>query len=127
MRPRSADFDTHIRTDHTAVKRAWLIRDGKVVQEVNVHGGSVVADRAAANLRTFTIDISDTDLVPEGQASLASPFGTQVLLESGVLIPATDIREALNDTVNGWAVSDTSTGVLNGLRDNGSGALVIGP
>lgn len=125
MRPRSSDFDTHIRTDHTAVKRARLIRDGKVVQEVTVHGGSVTADRSAANLRTFEIDISDTDLVPEGQASLASPFGTLLQLESGVLIPATDSRQALNNSVNGWSVS--GTGVLNGLKDNGSGVLVIGP
>lgn len=130
MQGHSDGFAASVRKSHVAVCQVDVIQDGKVVQQLAVHAGSVSADRTAAQMRSFDVDVSDPSgvLTPEGMTSLLAPFGTRLQLWRGVRLVDVDTRVAFASTVAGWSVSGTSTGVLNGVVGSPTdGALVLGP
>lgn len=127
MQGHSADFDTAIRRPHQAVSRADLIADGKVIRELEVHAGAVTADRTAAQMRSFSIDVLDRDgtLLPTGMGSDLAPFGARVQLYRGVRISNTDTIEARYDATRPWTPL-TPIGSMNGVKIDVDGGLIIG-
>lgn len=128
MRGVSEAMAAALKTSHTAAVRCKVIRDGQVVRVLDVHAGSVTQDAQASQRTTIEIEVADPDgeLTPEGMESLLAPFGTRLQVERGVRLENVEFRVAENNAGTGWAVSDQAPGVLNGLKDDGSGALVIG-
>jgi hypothetical protein len=129
MRGHSNALDAAVQTSGTTVIRANLLRDGKVVRPLDVHGFTVTSDGTAAQRTTIQLDVTvpeGDDLVPVDMTSFLSPNGDRIQVDMGARIQDETFLVALNGVAQGWAVSDTSTGVLNGLKDNGTG-LVIGP
>jgi hypothetical protein len=128
MQGHSDEFATVVRKSHTAVCKATTVQDGKAAQELAVHAGSVTADRTAAQMRSFEVEIADPTgtLTPEGMTSLLAPFGTRLQLWRGARIASVETRVALHNTAGSWQVSGTSTGVMNGVAVVG-GVLTLGP
>jgi hypothetical protein len=124
----SSDFATTIQTPHTAVVAAEAIQNGKVVADLEVHAGSVTADRTAAQMRTMQFEIIDRDgtLTPDGMTSLLAPFGTRIQLYRGVRIKNVAVQSAVYNAANPWTPR-TSTGVMSGVRIDANGNLVLGP
>lgn len=130
MQGRSPEFDATISKSHTAVQQVDVIRDGKVVDQLAIHAGSVTADRTAAQMRTFEIDVSDPNgtLVPDGMTSELAPFGTRVQLRKGVRISNVQVQAVFYGTTASWVPSGTSTGVLSSvLIDPSDGSITLGP
>lgn len=129
MQGHSAEFDEALRLSHTAVSRAELISDGKVIRELEVHAGSVTADRTAAQMRSFGIDILDRDgtLLPTGMGSDLAPFGSRIQLYRGVRLVNVDTISLIRGggTTVTWTPGDT--GVMNGVTTDTDGGLILGP
>jgi hypothetical protein len=125
---RSAEFDAIVRKPHTAVPRADVIQDGKVVAQLPIHSGSVAADRTAAQMRSFEVEVSDPkgELTPEGMTSTLAPFGTRMQLYRGVRISNVETSAVLYDSANPWTPK-TDTGVMNSVKIGADGALTLGP
>lgn len=122
MQGHSDAFDETLRRPHTAVCAVELITDGKVIRQLEVHAGSVTADRTAAQMRSFSVDIIDRDgdLLPTDMTSELAPFGARVQLYRGVRISSTDTVGARYDAAHPWG------GVLNGVKIDVDGGLVLG-
>lgn len=129
MQGHSAAFEQAVSGSHIANCLVDVIQDQKVVATLVAHSGSVTADRTAAQMRSFDVEITDPTgtLTPEGMGALLAPFGTRLQLWRGVRLSSTDIIALRNNTQASWAVSDTSTGVLNGVVGSASGALTLVP
>lgn len=131
MQGRSAAFDATVSKPHRAVSRADVIQDGKVVAQLTAaHTGSVTADRTAAQMRSFEVELSDPDgsLTPEGMGSLLAPFGTRLLISKGARISSVAIQAAFYGTPASWVPSGNSTGVFSStLVDPSDGSLTLGP
>lgn len=127
MQGHSADFDATIRRPHTATSRADLIADGKIIRELEVHAGAVTADRTAAQMRSFSIDVLDRDgtLLPTGMGSDLAPFGARVQLYRGVRISSTATVGIFGDVQHPW--TPITTGVMNGVKVAVDGGLILGP
>lgn len=127
MQGHSPEFDEALRRSHTAVSRAELISDGKVIRELEVHAGSVTADRTAAQMRSFGIDIIDRDgtLLPTGMGSDLAPFGSRIQLYRGVRLAAVDTISLVRGAGAPW--TPTATGVMNGVVIDVDGGLILGP
>lgn len=116
MQNRSSEFDDIVRTDHTSACQVDHIRQGKVVETLDITSGpGVTADRIGAALRTIQFQSSDF-------TSPVTPFGSRVQMWGGVLIPRSGLHEQVNDATHGWAGWD-----WNGLKVDGTNAVVIGP
>lgn len=129
MRGTSAAFDAAVVTDHQAICHVDVVRDGKVIRELVVHSGSVKADRTAAQMRSFDVEVSDPDgdLTPEGISALLAPFGTRLQISRGVRIGNVQTQVSFHNTAASWSVV-TPFGRLNGVvGDPSTGALRLGP
>jgi hypothetical protein len=128
MQGRTPGFDATGSKPHRAVSRVDVIQNGKVVNQLAIHAGSVTADRTAAQMRSFQVEVSDPDgtLTPEGMTSELAPFGTRIQIWRGVRIGDTQTATGFYNAANPWTPK-TSTGVLNGLKIDTDGGLVIGP
>lgn len=117
-----------LRRSHTAVSRADLISDGKVIRQLEVHAGSVAADRTAAQMRSFAIDAIDRDgtLLPTGMGSDLAPFGSRVQLYRGVRISSVDLVTTVYDAAHPWTPT-TPSGLMSGLKIATDGSLTLGP
>ncbi len=127
MRGHSNALDAAVQTSGTTVLRANLLRDGKVVRPLDVHGFTINSDGIAAQRTTIELYVTvpeGDDLVPVDMTSLLAPNGDRIQVEMGARLVDETFQVQLNGVAAGWAVSNT--GVLNGLRDDGTG-LVIGP
>lgn len=129
MQGHSGEFAAAVRKSHTAVSRVDVVQDGRVVQQLSVHAGAVTADRMAAQMRSFDVEVSDPShtLTPEGMTSLLAPFGTRLQLWRGVRLEDVETRVAFHNTAGSWAVSDASMGVMNGVTVDNDGRLTLGP
>lgn len=129
MRGTSKDLQNAVVGDHDATSRVDVVRDGRVIQQLAVHKGSVVADRTAAQMRTFDVEVSDPTgtLTPEGMASLLAPFGTRLQLYRGVRLQDVNVTRFYANSVNQWQVT-TPQGQMNGVVvDHSEGYLGLGP
>lgn len=129
MRGTSPAFDAAVVTNHQAICQVDVLQDGKVVRQLAVHSGSVKADRTAAQMRSFDVEVSDPDgtLTPDGISALLAPFGTRLQLYRGVRIKNVQTQVAFYNTQSSWSVV-TPFGQLNGVvGDPTTGALRLGP
>lgn len=128
MQGRSPEYDVTYSKPHTAVYAADVIQDNKVVDKLEVHSGSVAADRTAANMRSFQLELIDRTgtLTPTDMTSTLAPFGTRMQIYRGVRIKNTDTVGARYDAANPWT-STTPDGVTNGVTVDTDGALILGP
>jgi hypothetical protein len=128
MQGRTPEFDATVSRPHRAVSRCDVIQNGKVVNELAIHAGSVTADRTAAQMRSFQVEVSDPDgtLTPENMTSQLAPFGTRVQIWRGTRIENTQTVTGFYNAANPWT-PQTPTGDLNGLKIDTDGGLVIGP
>jgi hypothetical protein len=129
MQGRPQDFDATIIKPHVAVQQVDVIQYGKVVDQLTIHAGSVVADRTAAQMRTFEIEVADPNgtLTPDGMTSTLAPFGTRVQLYKGVRISNVEVQAVFYGTTNSWLPSGTSTGVLASTKVDTDGSITLGP
>src|SRR5882724_2165006 len=128
MQGRSAAFDATVSKPHRAVSRADVIQDGKVVAQLAAaHTGSVAADRTAAQMRSFEVELSDPDgtLTPEGMGSLLAPFGTRLQISRGVRISSVEVQAAFYGSAASWVPSGGSTGVLCSVKVDTDGSLTL--
>lgn len=127
MQGRSSAFDATAKKPHQAISRVDVIRNGKVVDRLDVHAGAVTADRTAAQMRSFQVEVSDPTgtLTPEGMSSELAPFGTRVQIWRGVRIKSTETADVLYNAAFSWA--PLSTGVMNGVKIDTDGGLILGP
>lgn len=128
MQGRAPEFDATVSKPHRAVSRVDILQNGKVVNELAIHAGSVTADRTAAQMRSFQVEVSDPDgtLTPEDMTSQIAPFGTRVQIWRGVRIQNTQTVTGFYNAANPWTPL-TPTGDLNGLKLDTDGSLIIGP
>lgn len=130
MQARSPEFDTTVSKPHTAVQQVDVIQSGKVVDQLAIHSGSVTADRTAAHMRTFEVEVSDPNgtLTPSGMTSELAPFGTRIQLYKGVRIIDVQVQGVFYGTTSSWIPSGTSTGTLSSVLVNPSdGSITLGP
>lgn len=129
MQGRSAQFDTTISKPHTAVAAVNVIQDGKVVQQLAVHSGSVPADRMAAQMRSMECQVSDPTgtLTPVDMNSLLAPFGTRIQMFRGVQNSSVSVQSAVYGTASSWVPSGRSTGVFVSTKVDADGFLTLGP
>lgn len=119
----SGDFDRLVKTTHQHIAKVEVHRDGVQVQTLNVHAGSVDADRNNKLMRRFNASVADPDglLTPEGIRDLLAPFGTELHLFTGISIPIVIDFVSLNEAADDW-----NSGTGFGVTVNGSGYLVMG-
>lgn len=129
MQGHSAEFDAALRKSHTATSRCDLISDGKVIRQLEVHAGSVTADRTAAQMRSFGVDILDRDgtLLPTGMGSDLAPFGSRIQLYRGVRLAAVNTISLLRGVGISPSWAPAGAGVMNGVKVDTDGGLILGP
>jgi len=129
MQDHSQELDATLSKPHTAVSRVDVIEDGKVTRYLPIHAGAVTADRMAAQMRAFDIEVSDPDgtLTPTGMDSDVAPFGRRIQMYRGARISDTEFQSVLYNAANPWTVSGLSTGVFVSVKVDGSGSLTLGP
>lgn len=129
MRGSTKTFQSSVVSNHMAICRVDVIRDGRIVQQLAVHKGQVTADKTAAQMRNFDVEVSDPNgtLTPEGMASLLAPFGTRLQLWRGIRFEnVTTVRFYANSPAAWQAV--TPQGQMNGtVADQATGELKMGP
>lgn len=129
MRGTSPDFDDAVVQSHQAICQVDVIQNNKVIRQLAVHSGSVMADRTAAQMRSFDVEVSDPDgtLTPDGISALLAPFGTRLQIYRGVRIDNVVTVVGFFNTQDSWSVV-TTFGQLNGVvGDPSTGALRLGP
>lgn len=128
MQGRSGEFDDTVQKSHIAVVAADVVKDGKVVANLEPHAGSMTADRTAAQMRTFQFEVIDRDgtLAPTGMTSLLAPFGTRVQLYRGVRIRSGDTASLTYSGGNTW-IPTTPIGQMVSVKVDIDGSLTLGP
>ena len=119
----SPEFQVAVRGPHLHVARVDVVRDGAVVRTLDVHRGSVDADRSNRILRRFDAQVADAagELTPAGIRDLLAPFGVVLRLYRGVRIPVVTRLSAIDDTQAQWAA-----GTRSGTSADPGGDLVLG-
>jgi hypothetical protein len=129
MRGSSKAFQSAVVGDHISICRVDVVRDGRVVQQLAVHKGGVTADKTAAQLRNFDVEVSDPEgtLTPAGMASLLAPFGTRLQLWRGIRFENITTLRFYANSPDAWQVV-TPQGQMNGVvADPSTGELRMGP
>jgi hypothetical protein len=126
MQSHSADYDTTIVESHTAGGKLVIINEAdQVVLELEPIGGSVTADRTAAQWRSFTAVIADPDgtLTPESIASQLGP-GCRVQAFRWVKIEDTQYLGFSYTRQADWDVH-TPDGIISGVVADSNGVLTL--
>lgn len=88
MYPSSANFKNAVLSDHIVVSKAEVWNGDTKLQEINVVTGSVEISSSQAIRRTCSLDLvtdrTSTNLVPDNQFDLLTPFGNELRLYRGV-------------------------------------------
>jgi hypothetical protein len=119
----SPEFRDAVRAPHQHVARVEVLRDGAVIRTLDVHGGSVDADRSNRILRRFEATVADPtgELTPGDMRDLLAPFGTEVRLYRGARIPVITDATDVDATPEQWAEGEH----INTIAHS-SGDLVLG-
>lgn len=117
------EFAILVKGSHQHICRVDVVQEGVVVLNLQVHAGTVDADRNNKFMRRFTATVADPDqtLTPATIRDLLAPFGTILKLYMGVRVPVIADIVSLNETANDWG-----EGQSWGVKVNGSGFLVLG-
>jgi hypothetical protein len=88
----SAAFKSAIATDHVVVSKAEVWAGDQKLQEINVKSGTVTISSSAAVRRTCNLELvtnrTSTNLVPDNDFDLLTPFGNELRLYRGVEYPS---------------------------------------
>jgi hypothetical protein len=119
----SPEFRDAVRAPHQHVARVEVLRDGAVIRTLDVHGGSVDADRSNRILRRFEATVADPtgELTPGDMRDLLAPFGTEVRLYRGVRVAVITDATDVDTTPEQWAEGEH----INTIAHS-SGDLVLG-
>lgn len=100
----SSEFQALVKTSHQAVCRVEIIKNGVVVLVLDVHDGSVVADRTAGQMRRFICTASDPSgtLTPVDITGILAPFGTRCIIYKGVRITDILLIDDVADRAERW-------------------------
>lgn len=122
MQRASAALQAAVQSDYQRVSRVKLIREGVVIQEVDVHSGSVTADGSAEQMRRFTAEVSDPtgERTPYDLDDDFAPFGTEVVVETGARIPVMSEVSLIVDSAADWSTGTRFQTSISG------GDLVLG-
>lgn len=115
-----------VRRSHTPVARGDIIDDGKVIHQLILTGGQITSDRQAAQMRTFEVQLVD----PDGEIDYEDLlFGKRIQLYRGAVdqVASVDNHAVFYGTTTSWVPSGSSTGVMNGVKVDTDGSLVLGP
>lgn len=87
--PRSAEFDAAVVAPHRSLRTRATVT-GTAITDVAVSGGSVSVDAGRAVRRTCTATILDPlgSLVPDSGGDVLTPFGAELTLEAGFVLPS---------------------------------------
>jgi hypothetical protein len=84
----SEDFLGALRGSHTVKSTVDVFFAGTLVMSgLAIQDGSVTVDESSAVRRTATITVSDPDLDPAGIIDMLAPFGTELLIQRGIVFP----------------------------------------
>lgn len=124
----SSNFAETIQNHHTAVIAAKVIKNDVVVANLEVHAGSVTADKTAAQMRTLEFEIIDRDgtLAPTSMDSMLVPFGAQILLERGVRNKSTQTLSAQWNKAKPWTPQTPVGQMVSTKIDLADGSLTLG-
>lgn len=119
----SEELARTVRGPHTSVALVEVVRDGAVIRTLAVHHGEVDGDRSNRILRRFSAKVADPtgELTPAGIRDLLAPFGTELRLYRGALIPGVQTFTDVDDTAAQWA-----DGTRVGTVADAAGDLVLG-
>lgn len=122
------NFAETIQNHHTAVIAAKVIKNDVVVANLEVHAGSVTADKTAAQMRTLEFEIIDRDgtLAPTSMDSMLAPFGAQILLERGVRNKSTQTLSAQWNKAKPWTPQTPVGQMVSTKIDPSDGSLTLG-
>jgi hypothetical protein len=88
MYPSSAAFKAAVRTDHIVIAKAEVWASDQKLQEINISEGSVSVNASSAVRRTCEVTLvtgrETTNLVPDNDFDLLTPFGNELRLYRGV-------------------------------------------
>jgi len=117
------EFALLVKGSHQHICRVDVLQEGVVVISLQVHAGTVDADRNNKYMRRFTATVADPDqtLTPATIRDLLAPFGTILKLYLGVRVPVIAEFVSLNETADDW-----SEGESWGVQSNVDGFLVLG-
>lgn len=89
MRPVSAAFLTAVAESHTVIARADLLTDGAVAATLSPTAGAVTLDQTAASRGRCDLTLIDEDgtLVPTDPSDALTPYGNELQVYRGVLLP----------------------------------------
>lgn len=91
MWPVSDRFLDALGHTHNRVTRVDVTRGGALLEsDVPITGGTVTVDESSQVRRTLSLDVGDVALNPVDTASLLAPFGTELVVRSGVRFPEGD-------------------------------------
>ena len=129
MQGRSSAFDATVVQPHIAVAAVDIIQDGKVVLQPSPHSGSATADRMADQMREFQVELADPTgtFTPVDMNSILAPYGSRMQLYKGVREESVDTHAQFFGTQQSWLPSGNSTGDMNGVKLDSTGALTLGP
>jgi hypothetical protein len=123
MIPTTREFRGAAQTDHIVISRVDVIRNGKVVDNLDgtLYDGTVRWDATAAQTSSIALSVADPDgKAPAGLGSELGPFGTWVQAWRGIRIPLVTIVTSFSNNQGNWA-----PGIHNGTQANVSGALTL--
>lgn len=97
MYPTSTEFTSTVRKSHTAVARAEVWYADQLLRTLSISTGEVRVDAKSAIRRTCSVtmlaDRISNDLVPADAYSDLAPFGNELKLYRGVVLPSTGAEE----------------------------------
>ena len=88
MYPASGALKASVLTDHIAIAKAEIWTSDQKLADIDVSAGSVTIDSSSATRRTCSVQLFDdrdiTNLVPDNDFDLLTPFGNEIRLYRGV-------------------------------------------
>lgn len=110
----SGDFQALVKTSHTSICLVEIIQNGQVVLVLDVHDGSVEADRTAGQMRRFVCTAADASgtLTPVDITGLLAPFGTRCIIYRGVRITNIILLDDVVDRLERWWAGADLVGVV---------------
>ncbi len=88
MYPSSAAFKAAVLTDHVVVSKAEVWASDQKLREIDIADGTVTVDSSSAVRRTCEVVLvtnrESTNLVPDNDFDLLTPFGNELRLFRGV-------------------------------------------
>lgn len=115
------EFLDTVRGPHSVRARVDVIRDDRFIQSVEaVVDGAVEMDRSAKYQRRFNAVIADPTASPREMRDLFAPFGTEVRVYRGAVVPVTEEILDVDTTPAQWG-----QGTLTNTLAHSSGDLIL--